>query len=197
MCIIDDEPWLSACGFIMLRAAPSKGAVTGLSYPSTPDFSGCQLRQVSPCSPRTLPCAQKPSCAARVALFRYAPRVGLNRLSLDNRSPGHCLPGAVSASPNIRWIRLGRRMELHHPAPVVAQRARLKALRFSVCSRQDWRLLSLPEWRFRRAFRRVFCWGRPARARPIAGAPTAPGQAAGCARTSAFALALPTCTVLP
>jgi hypothetical protein len=62
----------------MLRAAPSKGAVRGLSYPSTPDFSGCQLRQVSPCSPRTLPCAQKPSSAARVALFRYAPRVGLS-----------------------------------------------------------------------------------------------------------------------
>lgn len=53
------------------------GAVTGLSYPSTPDFSRCQLRQVSPCSPRMSPYAQKPSCAVRVTPFRYVPRVGL------------------------------------------------------------------------------------------------------------------------
>ena len=134
----------------MLRAAPSKGAVRGLSYPSTPDFSGCQLRQVSPCSPRTLPCAQKPSSAARVALFRYAPRVGL---SSDFRwITGHRGIASPAPFPRRRFrvaqhaaAGLGRRMELHHPAPVVAQRARLEALRFSVCSRQDWRVLSLPE----------------------------------------------------
>ncbi len=53
------------------------GAVTGLSYASTPDFSRCQLRQVSPCSPRMSPYAQKPSCAVQVTPFRYVPRVGL------------------------------------------------------------------------------------------------------------------------
>ena len=92
-----------------------------------------------------LPRPQKPSCAVRVALFRYAPRVGLIRLSPSNRTLGHCLPNAVSVSPNMQPRRsmpsggLGRRWELHPPAPVVAQRARLEALRFSVCSIPGWR----------------------------------------------------------
>ena len=92
-----------------------------------------------------LPRPQKPSCAVRVALFRYAPRVGLIRLSPSHRTLGHCLPNAVSVSPNMRPRRsmpsggLGRRRGLHPPAPVVAQRARLEALRFSVCSIPGWR----------------------------------------------------------
>ncbi len=77
MCIIDYEPRRNAYGSVLLRTAPSKDAVTGLSYPSTPSFLGCQLRQVSPCSPAVLPRPQKPSCAVPVALFRYAPGVGL------------------------------------------------------------------------------------------------------------------------
>ena len=51
-----------------------------------------------------------------------------------------CCPGSrwslVAASGD---VRLGRRGELHPPAPSVAQRAPLRALRFSVCSVEDWR----------------------------------------------------------
>jgi hypothetical protein len=101
MCVINDEPWLYACGSVVLRTAPSKGAVTGLSYPSTPGFPGCRLVQVSPPSPAVLPRPQKPSCAVRVTLFRSVPRVGHVRLSPGNRSLGHCLPNAVSVSPNM------------------------------------------------------------------------------------------------
>ena len=76
-----------------------RGAVTRLSYPETPSFLRCQLLQVSPHSPRALLHAHQPSCAALVALLRYAPRVRLHSLSLNNRSLGHFLPSAVSASP--------------------------------------------------------------------------------------------------
>jgi len=77
-CLIDYEPRLHACGSTLLRTAPSTGAVTGLSYASTPGFPRCPRFQVSP--PRSVPSPvpQKPSCAAGVALFRYAPPVGLS-----------------------------------------------------------------------------------------------------------------------
>ena len=42
------QPQLHAYGSVLLRTAPFSGAVTGLSYPSTPDFSRCQYRQPSP-----------------------------------------------------------------------------------------------------------------------------------------------------
>jgi len=67
-----------------------------------------------------------------------------HRLSHATRSSSHFLLDAVSRSPNMpcctapssterATFGLGRRGELHPPAPSVAQRALLEALRFSVC----------------------------------------------------------------
>lgn len=129
--------------YVAPHSTLNRGAVTGLSYPSTLSFPRCQLRQVSPCSPRMSPYAQKPSCAALVALLRYAPRVGLHPLSLDNRSLGHFLPSAVSASPNalchVVGDRLGRKKESHLLAPIAAAPALLEACGCSVCSIPGWR----------------------------------------------------------
>lgn len=118
------------------------GAVTRLSYPETPGFPGCQPRQVSPCGPRASLHAHQPTCAANVAPFRYAPSAGLDPLSHSTRSHGHCLPCAVSWSPNLSGANrngLGRRRELHPPAPFVAAPALLEACGFSVRSERDWR----------------------------------------------------------
>lgn len=123
---------------------PSRGAVTRLSYPEAPDFPRCRPRQVSPCGPRASLHAHQPTCAVRVALLRHAPRVGLSyRLSPGNRSSGHCLPDAVSVSPNAlqspRLRGLGRRGESHPPAPFAAAPALLEACGYSVCSAPGWR----------------------------------------------------------
>jgi hypothetical protein len=71
------------------------------------------------------------------------PEPDLHRLSPDNRSPGHCLPGAVSVSPNVlagrRPAGLGRRRELHPPAPIAAAPALLEACGYSVCLVPGWR----------------------------------------------------------
>ncbi len=105
---------------------PSRGAVTRLSYPEAPDFSRCRPRQVSPCGPRASLHAHQPTCAVRVVLLRYAPRVGLSyRLSLDNRSSGHFLPDAVSVSPNLIF-EIGSRDGI---APSSALRSRTSPIR--------------------------------------------------------------------
>lgn len=76
------------------------GAVTRLSYPETPGFPRCQLRQVSPCSPHASLHAHQPSCAADVAPFQYAPSAGLStrfhsqpgHTSIASRAPFHGRP---------------------------------------------------------------------------------------------------------
>lgn len=82
-------------------------------------------------------------CGTGCALaIRPQSRTGY-RLSLDNRSLGHFLPGAVSVSPNLiqlRWLYgLGRRRELHPPAPFAAAPALLEACGYSVCLVPGWR----------------------------------------------------------
>lgn len=66
------------------------------------------------------------------------------RLSLDNRSLGHFLPSAVSASPNalchVAGDRLGRKKESHLLAPIAAAPALLEACGYSACSIPSWRL---------------------------------------------------------
>lgn len=150
-CVIDYEPRLHAYGSTLLRTAPSRGAVTGLSYPLTPCFQRCRLRQVSPCSPRTSPCAQKPSRAAVVTLFRHVPTASLNSLSLCSRSPGHCLPSAVSASPNlidqiVRSIgskgRVSLPSALRNAASLITGTALQRLL-----VKSNWRSTSLSGWR--------------------------------------------------
>ncbi len=96
-----------------------------------------------------IPCRVATASEARLCGTRCAlpirPTSRPVRLSPSHRTLGHCLPNAVSVSPNMRPRRsmpsggLGRRRGLHPPAPVVAQRARLEALRFSVCSIPGWR----------------------------------------------------------
>lgn len=129
--------------YVAPHSTLNRGAVTRLSYPETPSFLRCQLFQVSPHSPRALLHAHQPSCAALVALLRHAPRVGLHPLSLDNRSLGHFLPSAVSASPNalchVVGNRLGRKKESHLLAPIAAAPALLEACSYSVCSIPGWR----------------------------------------------------------
>lgn len=62
---------------------------------------------------------------------------------ISSSAPFHGRPTCPVASPHRGMGRLGfglgRRGELHPPAPSVAQRARLEALRFSICLLQAWR----------------------------------------------------------
>lgn len=119
----------------MLRTAPSQGAVTGLSYASTPGFPRCQRFQVSPPRPALSPVPQKPSCAASVTLFRYVPPVGLVRLSRITRSLGHFLPSAVSRSPNFarhacRAIRLiGSKRRVALPSALRSRTSPIRGMR--------------------------------------------------------------------
>ena len=94
-------------------------------------------------------------CGRRCALSIRPTGGTFYPLSLATRSPSHFLLGAVSWSPNFsipycplsighhfaigRDVRLGRRGELHPPAPSVAAPALLEACGFSVCSVEDWR----------------------------------------------------------
>jgi len=105
----------------------------------------CQAVQVSPRAPALFLAPQQPSCVASVRLSRYLPELGL-ALRLPNfaltRPTRHFLRAAVSlvavfaASGD---LRLGRRGELHPPAPIVAAPALLEACGFSVCLVEDWR----------------------------------------------------------
>jgi hypothetical protein len=116
------------------------GAVTRLSYPETPGFPRCRLRQVSPCSPHASLHAHQPTCVANVAPSQHAPSVGLSthfhlqpgHTSISSREPFHgrptsllsCCPWSIGHEFAIdRDVRLGRGGELHPPAPSVAQRA--------------------------------------------------------------------------
>lgn len=115
--------------------APSKGAVTGLSYSSTQGFPRCQRFRVSPPRPVLSPVPQKPSCAAGVTLFRYVPPVGLIRLSHITRSLGHFLPSAVSRSPNFarnvcRAIRLiGSKERVALPSALRSRTSPIRGMR--------------------------------------------------------------------
>lgn len=159
-CIVDDEPRLHAYGSPPFRNAPSRGAVTRLSYPETPGFPRCRLRQVSPCSPRTSPYAHQPSCAADVAPFRYAPSAGLDPLSRSTRSHGHCLPCAVSWSPNLFRRRAGAIGSKGGIAPPSARRNAASPIKGTALQRlldRGLAILRLPDWRSGVAFRPVCC----------------------------------------
>lgn len=86
------------------RMLPLGVAITRLSYPSTPDFSGCQIFQVSPRTPAPFLTPQKPTCRARSAVSRLLPRAGLipaftaTRYAPVTRAP-------VSLSPNLPCSR--------------------------------------------------------------------------------------------
>ena len=133
---------------LWLRSAPHsslKGSRYRVKLSIDPEFP-----QV-PVSPAfaLIPCRVTTASEARLCGTRCAlpirPTSRPVRLSPSHRTLGHCLPNAVSVSPNmlnrssLSSSGLGRREELHLPAPVVTQRARLKALRFSVCSTTGWR----------------------------------------------------------
>lgn len=124
---------------------PCMGAVTGLSYSSTPGFPRCRLRQVSPCSPHALRRAQKPSCAAVVAPLSVRPHGGsctrFHRDQVDEALPPHRRFHVAQHRGRLRRpARSGRRRGLHPPAPFAAAPALLEARGFSVCSARSWRL---------------------------------------------------------
>ena len=114
-------------------------------------------------------------CGRRCALSIRPTGGTFYPLSLATRSPSHFLLGAVSWSPNFsipycplsighhfaiaRDVRLGRRGELHPPAPSVAAPARLEACGFSVCLAQDLAILYLSVWRTDVPFGSVFAVG--------------------------------------
>ena len=102
-------------------------------------------------------------CGRRCALSIRPTGGTFYPLSRATRSPSHFLLGAVSWSPNFsipycplsighhfaigRDVRLGRRGELHPPAPSVAAPALLEACGFSVCLAQDLAIPRLSVWR--------------------------------------------------
>lgn len=89
-------------GFITLHTAPSRGAVTRLSYAVTPGFPRCRQSQTSPLRPMPFldtmtayVCGTRPALSIRpVGGFRYP-------LSLCDRNTQHFLCVPVSASPDL------------------------------------------------------------------------------------------------
>jgi hypothetical protein len=71
------------------RMRPRWGYNYMLELSSTPGFPRCRPRQLSPCGPAVFLRPQKPTCRARVALFRYAPRAGLAPAFRHTRSYSH------------------------------------------------------------------------------------------------------------
>lgn len=113
--------------------------------PSSPGFPSC------PCAITGATCVAGSSFRAHLISLRVRQTLrpsGTPRrrdLTRFHARPGHT--GIASRAPfhgrptssGDRRSGLGRTGELHPRAPFVAQRARLKALRFSVCSVRDWR----------------------------------------------------------
>lgn len=143
---------------------------------------------------------RQPSCAAKVAPFRYAPSAGLNPLSRSTRSHGHCLPCAVSWSPNVIRSppeRIGSKAGI---TPASAQRSAASLIRGTALQRllgTELAILFLPVWRTGVTFRSV-CFavgGLPAGdTNWLVRIPT--GQAAGHAPSPVIAGALPCKNVL-
>lgn len=129
----------SGNGLHVLRTASSWDAVRRLSYQGPRISPGASCARIPPCSPAVFLRPHQPSSAVRVKPLQYLPRAGLNPLSHDNRSSGHCLPDAVSVSPNLgaqgprMWN--GSKEALQPPAPVVAAPAPLRARGFSTVTR--------------------------------------------------------------
>jgi hypothetical protein len=98
-------------GSIHIRTAPSRGAVTPLSYAVTPDFSRCRPSQASPLGPARFRAPCQPWCAAQVRPSRHLPwavlaSVARLPLSLTSRVSrfelAPILGWPVSVSPNRR-----------------------------------------------------------------------------------------------
>lgn len=129
---LDSTP--NSSGFMSLGTAPSKGAVTRLSYPVTPDFSGCRLPNGFPWKAHVVSDRAQPSCAAGVALFPYAPSPGLipgfTLQQVDSRLPEPPFP--CRPTTRVSGFGLSRGGGLHPSALSVAWRALLEAPRFTV-----------------------------------------------------------------
>lgn len=92
----------------------------------------CRVIQVSPHTPAASPRPHQPTRVAHVRPFRAGRGRDSHPLSRLHRSRGHCLPRAVSSSPNpppstgVDWVEGG----IAPPAPVVAAPAPLRARGF-------------------------------------------------------------------
>lgn len=138
---------LSGCGYTLELSRDPR-------FPEVPTAPGFPLQPscITACSSAYV-------CGRRCALSIRPTGGTFYPLSLATRSHRHFLRCAVSRSPNFsipycplsighyfaiaRDVRLGRTGEFHPRAPSVAQRARLEALRFSVCLAQDLAILCL------------------------------------------------------
>jgi len=122
--------------------ASSTDAVTGLSY--TAIQAACaswyQVIQVSPQTPVVSLRPQQPTCRDGVLPSRAALRADFHRFKQNRVSTVTCAPVSVSPNPTrlaSGWI--GSKDALQHPAPVIAQRAQLRALRFGSSDPLSWR----------------------------------------------------------
>lgn len=113
------------------RNAPSCGAITGLSY--TAILKGCPSKyqgfQLSPPPPDTSRCPQQPTSPAHVEPSQ-APHVrDFHPFTVIRVRCVTTPPVSVSPNPMLSLGGLGRRMELHHPAPYVCRTSSIRSMR--------------------------------------------------------------------
>ncbi len=113
------------------RNAPSSGAITGLSY--TAILKGCPSKyqgfQLSPPPPDTSRCPQQPTSPAHVEPSQ-APHVrDFHPFTVIRVRCVTTPPVSVSPNPMLSLGGLGRRMELHHPAPDVCRTSSIRSMR--------------------------------------------------------------------
>ena len=113
------------------RNAPSCGAITGLSY--TAILKGCPSKyqgfQLSPQPPDTSRCPQQPTCPAHVRPLRAAHARDFHPFTVIRVRRVTTPPVSVSPNPMLSLGGLGRRMELHHPAPDVCRTSSIRSMR--------------------------------------------------------------------
>lgn len=116
--------------------ATSSAAITRLSCTSTHRACAqwCQFIQLSSQNPDASRRPQKPTCQACVVLFRAPHMADFHRFTSSRVYRFHAIKLRLYGSLFLvaqpaGWI--GSKNAFQHPAPVVAQRAQLRALRFS------------------------------------------------------------------
>ena len=125
--------WLHVAPHSTLRV--NEGAVTGLSYPSTPGFPRCQRFQVSPPRPAAVASASEAILCGRRYALSIRPAGRPCPTFTITRSPSHFLLGAVSRSPNFarnvcRAIRLiGSKRRVSLPSALRSRTSPIRGMR--------------------------------------------------------------------
>lgn len=117
--------------------ASSTDAFTGLSYTAICGACAPQYRtiQISPHVPSASRHSQQPTCPDEVIPFPAPPHADLHRFTANRVYIVTYAPVSVSPNPTQSAARgLGRRRDLHPPAPFVAVPAQLRAYGFGTAS---------------------------------------------------------------